>query len=93
MLSYAIGIDFGTQSGRALLVDMADGCEIATAVHPYTSGVIDRTLPESGKPLPPDWALQDPDDDITVLQQAIPIAQQSNPRLSPQINAGKHRYS
>lgn len=49
--TYAIGIDFGTW-GRALLVDVADGPQIATAVHPYANGVIDRTLPESGKSLP-----------------------------------------
>ncbi len=76
--TYAIGIDFGTESGRALLVDVADGREIATAVHPYANGVIDQYLPGSDKPLPPDWALQDPDDYIAVLKNAIPaVLQQS----------------
>jgi L-ribulokinase len=32
---YTIGIDFGTESGRAVLVDVASGEEVATCVHPY----------------------------------------------------------
>ncbi len=72
--SYVIGVDFGTESGRALLVDVADGREVATYVHPYANGVIDERLPADagGARLPPDWALQDPDDYIAVFQQAIP---------------------
>jgi L-ribulokinase len=69
---YTIGIDFGTESGRALLVDVRDGREVATAVHPYSNGVIDQCLPGSTRPLPPDWALQDPMDYIDVLKHTIP---------------------
>lgn len=69
---YTIGIDFGTESGRAVLVDVRDGREVATAVHPYGSGVIDDALPGSSKPLPLDWALQDPMDYIEVFKQTIP---------------------
>jgi len=69
---YTIGVDFGTESGRALLVDTRDGREIATAVHNYADGVIDQHLPGSDKPLPPDWALQNPYDYIEVLKQTIP---------------------
>ena len=69
---YAIGIDFGTESGRVVLVDVADGQEIATAVHTYANGVIDEKLPESGVRLEPDWALQDPNDYLEVFKQAIP---------------------
>ncbi len=72
MSKYAIGVDFGTESGRALLVDVADGREVATAVHPYANGVIDERLPGSGLRLPPDWALQDPNDYLEVFHHAVP---------------------
>src|SRR5215510_11061690 len=69
---YTIGVDFGTESGRALLVDTRDGREVATAVHPYGDAVIDQHLPHNDKPLPPDWALQNPFDYIEVLKVTIP---------------------
>ncbi len=69
---YTIGVDFGTESGRAVLVDVSTGQELATAVHWYKNGVIDQTLPESNVRLEPDWALQDPNDYIEVFKHAIP---------------------
>jgi L-ribulokinase len=76
---YTIGVDFGTESGRALLVDVRDGREVASAVHAYSDGVIDQHLPGSDKPLPPDWALQNPFDYIEVFKQTIPaVLKQAN---------------
>jgi L-ribulokinase len=69
---FAIGVDFGTESGRAVLMDVADGREVANAVHAYANGVIDETLPSTGQRLPPDFALQDPNDYLQVFKQAIP---------------------
>ncbi len=69
---YAIGIDFGTESGRALLVDVSNGQEIATAIHRYKNGVIDEKLPGTEIRLPPDWALQDPNDYIEVFKSVVP---------------------
>jgi L-ribulokinase len=58
----AVGIDFGTESARAVLVDVTTGAELASAMHRYPHGVIEDALPGGGPALPPDWALQDPDD-------------------------------
>jgi L-ribulokinase len=69
---YAIGVDYGTESGRAVLVDVATGEEVANAVHAYGDGVIDTHLPGSSEPLPPDFALQNPQDYIEVLRETIP---------------------
>ena len=72
MTKYAIGVDFGTESGRAVLVDVADGREAATAVYPYSNGVIDERLPGNNVLLEPDWALQDPEDYLRTFQTTIP---------------------
>lgn len=69
---YAIGIDFGTESGRAVLVNLADGTEEAEHVTPYPHGVIDQLLPHSGMGLDYDWALQHPGDYLEVLRQSVP---------------------
>ena len=68
---YSIGIDYGTQSGRALLVEVATGREVATAVVPYADGVIDEKLPGTDIKLGYDWALQNPDDYVTVLRLGV----------------------
>ncbi|SDK19464.1 ribulokinase [Sediminibacillus albus] len=68
---YAIGIDFGSESGRAVLVSLKDGTEVADHVTPYPHGVITEHLP-SGVELGMEWALQHPDDYIEVLRKSIP---------------------
>jgi L-ribulokinase len=71
---YALGIDFGTESGRAVLVETNTGKEIATSIYPYENGVIDEKLPIDGDPvqLEPEWALQDPQDYIRTFQKTVP---------------------
>lgn len=70
--TFAIGVDYGTESGRAVLVSLKDGKEVADHVVPYQHGVIDERLPESNIRLGRDWALQHPKDYIDVLVNAIP---------------------
>ncbi|MEM6527988.1 MAG: ribulokinase [Chloroflexota bacterium] len=73
---YTLGVDFGTLSGRALLVDVRTGEEIATAIFDYPHGVIDDVLPTSGKKLPPEWALQHPQDYMDVFFNTVPQVMQ-----------------
>ena len=68
---YTIGLDFGTLSGRAVLVDTRNGAEIAESVFDYPHGVMDSQLP-SGVKLPPDWALQHPQDYLDVFAHTAP---------------------
>lgn len=72
MTKYTIGVDYGTQSGRAVLVSLSDGKEVADHVTPYRHGVIDEVLPESGVELGHEWALQHPYDYIEVIKNSVP---------------------
>jgi L-ribulokinase len=69
-----VGVDYGTLSGRAVVVRVRDGAELGSAVLTYPHGVMDQTLAETGRPLPPDWALQVPSDYVDVLRTAVPQA-------------------
>ncbi len=64
-MSYVVGVDFGTLSARAVVVDASDGTELGTAVHEYEHAVIERA---------PQWALQDPADYIEALRSTVPAA-------------------
>lgn len=75
MPQYAIGIDYGTLSVRALVVDVADGRELGTAVYEYPHAVMTESLP-NGRKLPPDWALQHPQDYLDGISYTIRRAMQ-----------------
>ena len=78
---FTIGVDYGTLSGRAVVVRTSDGAELGSAVHDYPHGVMDTEL-TVGRPtgpgrrvaLPADWALQVPHDYVEVLRVAVPAA-------------------
>lgn len=85
---YSLGIDFGTESGRALLVDVSTGEEIATSVYKYSNGVLDEFLPDGTK-LGNDWALQDPADYIRVFENTIPeVLKMANVKAEDVIGVG-----
>jgi L-ribulokinase len=76
-----VGVDYGTLSGRAVVVRVSDGVELGSAVQPYSHAVMDRTLTAgpaalAGRAvtLPRDWALQDPRDYVDILRLAVPAA-------------------
>lgn len=56
---YSIGLDYGTNSVRALLVDVSNGAELATAVFNYPSGeagiMLDRRDPNLARQNPADY--------------------------------------
>ncbi len=72
--SYVVGVDFGSLSGRAVVVRVSDGAELAGASLDYPHAVLDRVLPDGVTPLGPDWALQVPSDYVDVLRVAVPEA-------------------
>lgn len=86
---YVIGVDYGTLSGRALVVRVSDGAELGSAVHEYPHAVVTDRLPvpggsggsggsgASGAALPPEWALQVPEDYREVMRIAVPAAVQA----------------
>jgi L-ribulokinase len=72
--SYAIGVDFGTLSGRAVVVRVSDGEELGTGIYAYPDAVIETRLPGTDQTLKADWALQNPADWVGVLANAVPEA-------------------
>jgi L-ribulokinase len=69
----SLGLDFGTESVRGLLVDIGSGEEVAEAEFAYPGGVISESLPVEGGPsLERDWFLQDPGDYLAGLEAVVP---------------------
>ncbi len=71
MSKFSIGVDFGTLSGRAVIVNVENGDEVAVSVFEYPHGVMDEKLP-GGTSLGVDWALQHPQDYLDVFRETIP---------------------
>lgn len=67
---YTVGVDFGTLSARAVVADSRDGRILASCESAYAHGVLSETLPD-GTALPPQWALQVPQDYLDALTAAV----------------------
>ena len=88
---FTIGVDYGTESGRAVVVRVSDGAELASAVMPYPDAVIDQTLPGTGARLGDEWALQNPLDYLHVLKTAVPGGAAQERRRSEGRRRHRHR--
>lgn len=64
---YALGIDYGTNSCRSLLVDLGSGAEVGSTVFPYPSGHLGILLDERD----PNVARQNPQDYLDGLEAVV----------------------
>ena len=88
MKKYSIGLDYGTNSCRALIVDLSDGNEIASAVFDYLSGesgvLIDHKDPNLARQNPQDYL----DGIASTVTEAISKAKEKNPSFDPETVVG-----
>ncbi len=83
MKHYALGLDYGTNSGRCVVVDLRDGREVATSVLDYPSGEHGILLDASD----PNLARQHPADYLDVLKTAVPAALEQARAGDPEFDA------
>ena len=88
MKKYSIGLDYGTNSCRALIVDLSDGNEIASALFDYLSGesgvLIDHKDPNLARQNPQDYL----DGIASTVTVAISKARENNPSFDPETVVG-----
>ena len=68
--AYVIGVDYGTLSGRAVVVRVADGAVLACCAKSYAHGVLTEALPD-GTPLPDGFAMAVAEDYLDVLRDTV----------------------
>lgn len=76
-MTAVIGIDFGTESARAVVVDTADGRVLGSGVSVYRHAVVDEQLPSTGATLGAEWALQHPGDWLEAIDASVRAAMAS----------------
>lgn len=73
MKKYVIGVDFGTLSARAIILNVEIKQIVSEATSMYSHGVLEHALPDGTK-LPDNFALQHPRDYIESLSESIMTA-------------------
>lgn len=72
-MKYSIGVHFGSLTGRAVLVEVSTGNEIATSTLNYPHAIMREYLPDNKTKLSDGcYALQHPQDYLDVLSSTIP---------------------
>ena len=66
----ALGLDYGTEAVRAVLLDCATGRELGVGAHAYEHGQITEALPGTSQQLPTAFALQHPLDWLRAAEAA-----------------------
>ncbi|QKJ85063.1 ribulose kinase [Paramixta manurensis] len=64
---FIIGLDYGSESARGVLIDTVTGEQVDSCTHTYRHGIMTDSLP-TGRPLPAGWALQDAADYLEAAQ-------------------------
>jgi len=81
--NYALGLDYGTNSVRALIVDVKNGREVGTAIHAYETGEAGIIL----DPSDPNLARQNPADYVKGIEvsvkQALAQARRNDTNFDP----------
>jgi L-ribulokinase len=70
--SFLIGLDYGSESARGVLVNAVTAELVAEAIHPYRHGIMASALP-NGLSLPPAWALQDAADYLEAAETLLAL--------------------
>lgn len=84
--TYLIGLDYGSESARGVLIDTGTGEQVLSHTHAYRHGIMTKALAD-GTPLGPGWALQDAADYLEAARDILSVLGRGRSILSIGIGA------
>lgn len=84
MPKYTVGVDFGSLSARAVVVNVDNGDVVGVAIYNYPHAVMTEKLPDK-TPITAGWALQHPQDYIDALYCSVSKAVESSGVIAEEI--------